>query len=95
MTILPYALLICLGAVTISMLLCLIPADYRPFYCGPPAGTGHPVSECHLSGGDFGHLLEQVHFCLKAHSWSRCWALSRPQPWHVISPLAMSSTRSF
>ena len=59
MTILPYALLICLGGgnhlhVTVSD-----PADYRPFYCGPPAGTGHPVSECHLSGGDFGYLLEQ------------------------------------
>ena len=94
MTILPYALLICLGAVTISMLLCLIRLI-----------TGPSIVD-RLLALDTLFLNATCLVVILGIYWSSTFLFEGallvamlgfvlPQPWHVISPLAMSSTRSF
>ncbi len=63
MTILPYALGICLIAVTISMLLCLIRLIIGPSIVDQTLSTRYTLFKCNLPHYYFRHLLGQ-HFII-------------------------------
>ena len=94
MTILPYALLICLGAVTISMLLCLIRLVMGPSIVDRLLALDTLFLNATCLVVILGIYWSST-FMFEGALLVAMLGLFLPLPLPAISPLDMSSTRSF
>ena len=83
MSILPYALGICLLAVTISMLLCLVRLVMGPSIVDRLLALDTLFLNATCLVVILG-IYWQAPQCLKAHYWLQCWALFQLLHWLVI-----------